>query len=448
MILKIDTPRVFKPLLFPSRYKGIHGGRGGGKSHFLAELSIERHLMAKTRQVCIREVQKSIAQSVKLLLEDKIKALKVDKYFRVMEDCIETKSGGLIIFQGMQNHTAESIKSLEGYDIAWVEEAQTLSERSLRMLRPTIRKEESELWFSWNPDNEDDPIDQLLRGPQRIGDDAIVVQANYMDNPYFPEVLRKEMEHDRKRDANKYAHVWLGEYEKFAGGAVYGKEMAQAKEEGRICSVPYTPSAPVFTVWDLGYSKGNATSIGFGQMVGREPRVIDYYQNEMEGIEHYLKYIEDKPYRYSIHVFPHDAGHSSLRTGKTFVKQLEEMGLGKEGQNILVLPRDAIEPGIELVRQLLAQIWMEVSCTKLIKGMTKYHYEWDEERRIFGKKPYHDEHSNPADMMRYFATYLATLQAPIVTKPEYQSYGFESPQAWMGGIILCLCLIKSSLGWF
>lgn len=167
--------------------------------------------MQQTDAVCIREIQKSLDQSVKKLLESKIEALGVSQHFRVLERQIEAPHGGRIIFQGMQNHTAESIKSLEGYKVAWVEEAQTLSQRSLDLLRPTIREVDSELWFSWNPGAETDPIDVLLRGDDPPND-AIVVQANYADNPWFPKVLQDEMEYDRKRDPEKYLHVWLGEY--------------------------------------------------------------------------------------------------------------------------------------------------------------------------------------------------------------------------------------------
>ena len=164
------------------------------------------------RTVCVREIQKSLAQSVKRLLEIKIEELGVQHYFEVQESQIKSKKGnGLIIFQGMQNHTADSIKSLEGYDCAWVEEAQSLSQRSLDLLRPTIRKPNSELWFTWNPRSESDPVDQLLRG-QEPPPDAVVVMVNYTDNPWFPDVLRDEMEYDRKRDIDKYQHVWMGEY--------------------------------------------------------------------------------------------------------------------------------------------------------------------------------------------------------------------------------------------
>lgn len=219
--LRIKTPRVFLPMMQPSRYKGLHGGRGSAKSHFFADHLIERCVMNNgTRAVCVREVQLTLKQSVKRLLEDKIKAYNLTDTFRVKESEIETPGGGNIIFQGMQAHTAESIKSLEGYDVAWVEEAQSLSQRSLDLLRPTIREENSELWFSWNPRFPTDPVDAFLRG-KPAPPDAIVLGSTYRDNPFFPDVLRIEMEWDRSRDPDKYAHVWLGDYEKKSAARVF-----------------------------------------------------------------------------------------------------------------------------------------------------------------------------------------------------------------------------------
>jgi phage terminase large subunit len=211
--LQIKTPEWALALLEPARYKGAHGGRGSGKSHTFAEMLIEAHIIDQTsRSVCVREVQKSLAQSVKRLLELKIEEMNAGAYFEVQEAVIKSKKGdGMIIFQGMQNHTADSIKSLEGYDRAWVEEAQSLSQRSLDLLRPTIRKPESELWFTWNPANESDPVDHLLRGPNPPPS-ATVIEVNYTDNPWFPDVLAAEMEYDKRRDPDKYAHVWLGKY--------------------------------------------------------------------------------------------------------------------------------------------------------------------------------------------------------------------------------------------
>lgn len=215
-----SIPPVFRPMFQPSRYKGLYGGRGSAKSHTFAELLIHRCLQKSTRAVCVREYQVSLEQSVKRLLEDKIKLYKLERKFRVLNTHIETPFDGIIIFQGMNNQTAVSIKSLEGYDVAWFEEAQTASETSLDLLRPTIRVEGSELWFSWNPDQPSDPVEQLLRGATPTPN-AIVIRSTYRDNPHFPDVLRGEMEWDRSRDIDKYDHIWEGGYEKHSEARVF-----------------------------------------------------------------------------------------------------------------------------------------------------------------------------------------------------------------------------------
>ncbi len=210
--LIINTPAVFEPLLAPARYKGAHGGRGSGKSHFFGEMLIEDCIREPISAVCLREVQKSLKFSVKRLLEAKIESMNAGLYFEVQNEQIKTRNGGVIIFQGMQDHTADSIKSLEGFKRAWVEEAQSLSQRSLDLLRPTIRAPGSEIWFSWNPRFATDPVDVLLRG-ETLPPSATVVEANYMDNPWCPQELLDEMAFDRARDPEKYAHIWLGRYQ-------------------------------------------------------------------------------------------------------------------------------------------------------------------------------------------------------------------------------------------
>ena len=223
-ILSLPTPRAFLPLLKPGRYKGSWGGRGSGKSHFFAELLLEDAITAKRDIVCVREIQRTLDQSVKKLLEQKIETHNLGGYFDIQDRKIVTRpvtgGNGVVIFEGMQDHNADSIKSLEGYDRAWVEEAQSLSQRSLDLLRPTIRKPESELWFSWNPRHETDPVDALLRG-DNPPPDAIVVRANYSDNPWLPRVLLDELEYDKRRDPDKYAHVWLGGYQKNSQARVF-----------------------------------------------------------------------------------------------------------------------------------------------------------------------------------------------------------------------------------
>lgn len=216
----IKFPEYFREYFKPARYKGLYGGRGSGKSHCFAGLAV---LMAASRPgfrvLCIREVQRSIADSVKALIEDKINAFGLAGFFRIMENEIIGLNGSRFVFRGMQNHTAASVKSLEGFDVAWIEEAQTLSRKSYDILTPTIRKDGSEIWASWNPENESDPIDQELRNSPP--ESSLVKRVNWDDNPWFPEELKADMERDRARDPDKYAHVWDGEYRGISEARVF-----------------------------------------------------------------------------------------------------------------------------------------------------------------------------------------------------------------------------------
>lgn len=223
-VLQIPTARVFAPLLQPGRYKGAYGGRGSAKSHFFAGMLVEDCIREPIDAVCLRETQKSLKFSAKKLIESKIGEMNAGDYFDVQDKLIKCRptggGSGIIIFEGMQDHTADSIKSLEGFKRAWIEEAQSLSQRSLDLLRPTMRAPGSEIWASWNPDQPTDPIDALLRG-EVLPKGAIVVQANYTDNPWFPDELREEMEYDQRRDPDKYAHIWLGQYQKNTKARVF-----------------------------------------------------------------------------------------------------------------------------------------------------------------------------------------------------------------------------------
>lgn len=221
MEITVNVPPVFAPLFQPMRYKGAWGGRGSGKSHAFAIMAVLRASREPgLRVLCVREVQGSLNESVKFLLESYIRKFNLPG-FRILYSHIETPGGGRILFEGMQNHTADSIKSLEGADICWVEEAHALSLRSFDLLRPTIRKPGSELWFSWNPEKETDPVDEFFRGDAGAPPNSIVVNANYTDNPYFPDVLRQDMEWDRDRDPDKYAHIWLGGYKTASAARVF-----------------------------------------------------------------------------------------------------------------------------------------------------------------------------------------------------------------------------------
>lgn len=237
MILEIKTPRAFAPFLVPKRYKAAYGGRGSGKSHFFAEEIVDTAVRHNgLRVVCVREVQKSLKESAKRLIEDKITLHGLWPLFggKPRNDHIVTPGNGVILFQGMQDHTAESIKSLEGFDVAWVEEAQTLSDLSLEFLRPTIRKPGSELWFSWNPRSSTDAVDQFFRGI-KPPENVILQRVNFDSNPFFPAELEIERLHDMQAKRDRYAHIWLGEYEPMAIGAIWDRQTIHA---GRCRDLP------------------------------------------------------------------------------------------------------------------------------------------------------------------------------------------------------------------
>ena len=231
---------AFTPLMQPSRYKALYGGRASGKSQWCAEALVANAATTKgLRAVCVREIQKSLAQSAKLLLEDKIKSMGYSDRFEVLNDRIKTPGDGIISFLGMQDHTSESIKSLENFNIAWCEEAQTMTARSLEMLRPTIRAAGSELWFSWNPRHQSDSVDQFFRGLNPPAD-AIIVNVNYDANDFLPAEMEAERLHDYTNNPQRYDHVWRGGYEPQAIGAIFSRQnihdnrVAEAPELGRI----------------------------------------------------------------------------------------------------------------------------------------------------------------------------------------------------------------------
>lgn len=360
------------------------------------------------RTVCIREIQKSIRQSVKLLLEDKIKALGLGANFNVLDDRIETPKGGLVIFQGMQDHTADSIKSLEGFDRAWGEEAQTLSARSIKLLRPTIRKPNSELRFSWNPEMDTNPIDELLRGPDRLKN-AIVVEANWKHNPWFPDVLRDEMLADRARDYDNYLHVWEGHYRRSIEGAVYANELRKAHEEKRVTKVLPLPGKPIETFWDLG--KRDHTAIWFAQINMGEYRILDFYQNRAKDLPHYFDEIAKRKYQLGTIWLPHDAAQDRL-TG-SIDKLIRAQYPNNSVRVIDRMKRKAV--GIEAVRRIFSQCYFDEEKTKAgMKALGLFKYDVDVDTGAYSQNPLHDENSDAADA---FAQLALSLTEPKKAAP-------------------------------
>ena len=335
----------------PARYKGAYGGRGGAKSHFFAEQLILRCFAKETRAACIREVQNTLKESVRQLLIDKIGKLGLGDEFDILESEIRGKNGSLIIFKGMQSFNAESIKSLEGFDVAWVEEAQTLSARSLRLLRPTLRKPGSELWFSWNPRHDTDAVDEFLRG-STLYPGAIAIPVNWSDNPWFPDVLRQEREHDHAADPEMAEHVWEGGYEIITEAAYYARLIAQAENEGRIGDFPYDRKKSLRTAWDIGVD--DYTAVWFIQDDGLTPTVVDYYEASGEGVPQIVRACmpellpdlaetvqalreigRELPFEYKLHFLPHDV-------------KVREWGSGAKERSLTLMEHGVkpIHPGI------------------------------------------------------------------------------------------------------
>lgn len=426
--LDIPTARVFKPLLKSSRYKGAYGGRGSGKSHFFAGLMVEEAMLHPGfRGVCIREVQKSLKESAKRLIEDKLETYSVGAEFDVQAAEIRTPGGGVIVFQGMQDHTAESIKSLEGFDRAWAEEAQTLSQVSLTLLRPTIRKDGSELWFSWNPTRKNDPVDVLFRGENKPTDYALV-RANWSDNPWFPAVLEQERLDDLRARPELYEHIWEGDYAKVTEGAYFAQDLIKAKQEGRIGHVAADPLMSLRTFWDIGGTgaKADACSIWVAQFVGREIRVLSYYEAVGQPLAAHVGWLRDNGFARAGCTLPHDGDTNDRVHDVSFASALR--GAGFEVEVIPNQGRGAAKMRIEAARRLFPRIWFDERGTEAGReALGAYHEKRDDLRNI-GQGPEHDWASHGADAFGLMC--VAYGDGPAVKRPA------ERPRyvagGWMG----------------
>lgn len=421
--LQIQTARAFRPLLEPSRYKGVHGGRGSGKSHFFGELLIEECLSEKgTLAVCIREVQKTLAQSSKRLIETKISDLGVGSEFKVFHDKIETPGDGIIIFQGMQDHTAESIKSLEGFRIADVEEAQTLSARSLMLLRPTIRTPGSQIWFRWNPRRKTDPVDGLLRGAV-LPTGAIVVKANWSDNPWFPKVLNQERLDCLRDNAEQYDHIWEGGYATVVEGAYYAKALEEAKQKGRIGRVSPDPLMTYRAIFDIGGTgaKADAVAIWIAQFVGREIRVLNYYEAVGQPLATHVNWLRSNGYGSALVILPHDGSTNDKVYDVSYESALREAGF-----EVTVVPnqgKGAAAMRIEAARRMFPSIWFNEETTQAgIDALGWYHERKDEARNI-GLGPEHDWSSHGADAFGLMCVVYETPAKPGRKPREIHSGG-------------------------
>ncbi len=394
----------------PKRYKVAYGGRGAGRSWGFARALLLRGAANPHRVLCVREFQNSIGESVHRVLADQNTALGLP--FVVEKARIyNPNNGSEFYFEGIKNNP-QRIKSYEGIDIAWAEEANKITKSSWEFLVPTIRKEESEIWVSYNPELETDEthrrfvIEPERNASKRLVDaygleygfetpDEIVVKMTWQDNPWLPEVLRREKDNLKAKDLDAYLNIWEGQCRVVLDGAVYSKEIRALQLENRVCNVPYDRSVAVDTFWDLGRS--DFTAIWFVQRVAFEYRILDFYQNHMEDLDHYIQLVQQRGYSLGTMWLPHDAKAKSLGTKKSVEEQMRE-----KFPRVRLVPKLSLVDGILAARQVFPRCYFDK--VKTSEGLQALrHYKYDVDNGQFGRFPLHDENSHAADAFRYLA---------------------------------------------
>lgn len=392
--MNVELPAKLQPLFKPNRLKCAHGGRGSAKSWGFARALLIEAAQKPLRVLCAREVQKSIKDSVHRLLNDQIQAMGLGHLYDVLDTEIRGKNGSLFLFAGLSSHTVESIKSFEGCDRVWIEEAQTVVKRSWDILTPTIRKAGSEIWITMNPDMETD--ESYQRFVTNASADAFVIQMNWKDNPWFGEVLEKERQDTLRRDPDNYKNIWEGEPKRVSEGAIYRHEIELLFEQKRVRNVPYDPLLKVHTVWDLGWN--DAMSIGMVQRQGAEVRIIDHLKDSHRTLDWYVAQLEKRPYRWGTDYIPHDGKARNTQTGKSTEEALQAMQ-----RRVEVLPALSIEEGIKAARLMFPRVYFDLDKTpELMESLKRYQRSINQQTREPGA-PLHDEFSHDADMFRYIA---------------------------------------------
>lgn len=390
----IEFPEKLHFLFAPARYKVAHGGRGSGKSWGFARALLTLGASKRIRILCAREVQKSIKDSVHKLLSDQIESMGLGTFYEILETAIRGKNGTEFAFSGLGTQTVESIKSFEGVDVVWIEEAQTVSKKSWDVLIPTIRKPDSEIWITFNPNLDTD--ETYVRFVVSPPPGAVVAQMNYHDNPWFPDVLEHERVHCELTNKEDYANIWDGECRTSVAGAIYAHEISSSIVGGRVCNVPYDPSLKVHTIWDLGWN--DSMSIILAQRVRSEIRVIEYIEDSHKTLDHYAAVLNGKNLNWGFDFLPHDGRTKDFKTGKS----AEEI-LAKFGRKVKITPNIAVEDGIKAARMMFHQVYFDKAKTaRLVECLKRY-------RRIINSQtnepgaPLHDEFSHGADDFRYLA---------------------------------------------
>lgn len=397
-------PEKLRFLFQPARYKVARGGRGSGKSWGFARALLLIGAQKPTRVLCTREVQKTIAQSVHQLLEDQVEALNLGSFYDVLNNEIRGKNGSAFYFAGLSDQTADTLKSFEGVDIVWCEEAHTITKKSWNVLTPTIRKDSSEIWVSFNPELEsDETYRRFITSPPP---DCVSVEMNYVDNPWFPEVLEKERVHAKATmKPEEYAHIWEGKCKPAVEGAIYFDQMSQALS--RIGNCPHDPLLKTHAVWDLGFN--DSMSIILTQKVSSEIRLIHYIEGNQRTLADYsseLKTLtlDGQPINWGHHYLPHDGFTKKHQTGKQDAEILRGLGWSVPGDSLNPgVPRMDVEQGIKRARDVFSRVYFNKERTeRLVESLKRYRRKVSPTTNEPGE-PLHDEFSHAADAFRYMA---------------------------------------------
>ena len=414
---KAEFPLKLQSLFQRSRYKVCYGGRGGAKSWGIARALLIKGAKQPTRILCAREFQTSIRDSVHKLLCDQIEALGLHSFYEITQVSIRGSNGTEFAFAGLKNNIS-NIKSFEGVDICWVEEAQTVSRLSWNVLIPTIRKEDSEIWVSFNPELETDETYQrfVVKPP----DDCIQIKVNWSDNPWFPETLRLEKDALKQRDEEAYNQVWEGLCRQTVDGAIFAKEMQQAEMDGRICRVPFDATKPVHAVFDLGWS--DSTAIWFLQFVGMETRLIRYIEDSQKTISFYLATMQTYGYHYDTVWLPHDAENKTLAAAGRSIDDIVRAA----GYKTHILPRVPVVDSINAARTIFPNCYFDREhSADGLACLRHYRYEVDPDTGQFSRNPLHDHYSHGADAFRYIGL---MIREPAKRKPKPM---LEAAGSWM-----------------
>lgn len=406
-------PKKLEFLFQPFRFKVAYGGRGSSKSWSFARALLIQAAAKPLRVLCTREIQKSIKDSVHRLLSDQIEALGLGDFYTILETEIRGANGSSFVFSGLSSQTVESIKSFEGLDKVWVEEAQNVSKKSWDVLIPTIRKDDSEVWISFNPELESDATFQRFVVNQPPN--SQVVQVNYNDNPWFPEVLEQERQHCQLTNLEDYGQIWEGKCRVSVAGAIYAGEVGDSIRNGRICNVPYDPKLKVHTVWDLGWN--DSMSIILAQRVRSEIRVIDYIEDSHKTLDWYVAELNLKRLNWGNDYLPHDGNSKDFKTGKSAVEMLKAFGRKPK-----TTPNIGIEPGIKAARMMFGQVYFDKGKTlRLMECLKRYRRSVSQTTNEPGA-PLHDEFSHGADVFRYLAVVADQLVNDAEAPPRLRAF--------------------------